>query len=478
MKLDRIRITNYRCFENLSVPLEDDVTLLVGINGAGKSTILDAIAVALYDIVAENGGGKTERSRRKNKASLEATDIHIPGPGPEFDGGAYYPRPRLTFVQIHAMAKNYYPVPGFSGPYQDGRGKYLEWENTITYSPPFAFSYVLDPSSTIREYFKSVWREIAQNPNAILPLPAVAYYRSDRRFMAPAPVSGVPSENYGRDSAYEDCLVAGASYDAAAGWFFLVEYQELRQQSSSSSLSPGMPSSGSASGSFQNYEHPVLRRVREAVYRAFTSIEWLGFDGMPPSMKVRMKGGRTYDISQLSDGYRVMLGLIVDFARRLATSNPNSPSPLDEPGILVIDEIDLHLHPGWQQTVVPRLRDAFPGTQIIAATHSPQVLTAVEGRCVRILRDGSLYAAPASTSGAESKRVLEDVFGVSSRPPKDVSRFVRELENLFDLISRDELDAAKATVDRLKGMAYGDDPAILEAEISIENRLWEKGEAV
>ena len=74
---------------------------------------------------------------------------------------------------------------------------------------------------------------------------------------------------------------------------------------------------------------------------------------------------RTLSLSQFSDGYRTMLAMVMDFARRMAQANPHLKKPLEAAGVMVVDEIDLHLHPQWQQTVIDDLRRAFPNTQFI-----------------------------------------------------------------------------------------------------------------
>lgn len=82
MKLAKIEITNFRCYESFTLELQPDVNVIVGVNGAGKTTILDAIAAALYDVVAANGGGG-KRQRRRQEAELQPSDIHIsPGSTP------------------------------------------------------------------------------------------------------------------------------------------------------------------------------------------------------------------------------------------------------------------------------------------------------------------------------------------------------------------------------------------------------------
>ncbi len=117
------------------------------------------------------------------------------------------------------------------------------------------------------------------------------------------------------------------------------------------------------------------------------------------------------ELSQLSDGYRNMLALFLDFGRRLVQANPTWPNPLEAPGILLIDEIELHLHPRWQQSVIPSLRSAFPDTQLIVSTHSPAVLTTVLREHIRLLAsDHQFERLPddVGTYGAENSRVLAE----------------------------------------------------------------------
>ena len=106
MKLSKIEITNFRCFESVSVKLQADINVFVGVNGAGKTTILDAIAITLYEIVVANGGGG-KQERAGQKVSLRPTDIHVtPGSQNTVAG-------RKEFVSIKAEANEYYEVSGF-----------------------------------------------------------------------------------------------------------------------------------------------------------------------------------------------------------------------------------------------------------------------------------------------------------------------------------------------------------------------------
>ena len=178
MKLAKIEITNFRCYESFTLELRPDVNVVVGVNGAGKTTILDAIATALYDVVAANGGGG-QRQRKRQEAELQPSDIHIvPGSTSAAIG-------RKDFVLFRAWADNFYEVPGFPSKTPDGHTDFLEWADFIQYRPPAGFSYDTSQSerlSRVYHYFAAVWQELRKSdPAALIPLPVVTYYRASRR---------------------------------------------------------------------------------------------------------------------------------------------------------------------------------------------------------------------------------------------------------------------------------------------------------
>ena len=179
MKLSKVEITNFRCFEHLEIELQPDVNVFVGVNGAGKSSLLDAMAIVLYDIVAANGGGG-KRQRDHQRAALKPSDIHVL---PQADEST---RGRKDFVQLQASANEFYGVPGFPDKTPAGNPAYIEWTNYIQYRPPNNFDYGNNRDerlSPIYRYFEAVWQEIRQSDErALIPLPVVAYYRASRRF--------------------------------------------------------------------------------------------------------------------------------------------------------------------------------------------------------------------------------------------------------------------------------------------------------
>jgi predicted ATP-binding protein involved in virulence len=182
-------------------------------------------------------------------------------------------------------------------------------------------------------------------------------------------------------------------------------------------------------------------------------------------------------VSQLSDGIRGVVALVADLAFRCVRLNGfyGQFAPEESNGIVLIDEIEQHLHPGWQQRILPALREAFPKIQFIVTTHSPEVLSTVDSQQIRILQDGKCFAAPPGALGAESHRLLHDVLGLKDpRPPIPA---VAELKEYLALVDHEQWDGNRAKELRaiLDARYQGYEPKLLEADLHIENRIWEKG---
>lgn len=137
-------------------------------------------------------------------------------------------------------------------------------------------------------------------------------------------------------------------------------------------------------------------------------------------------------------------------------------------GVVLIDEVDLHLHPGWQRMIVPTLRDTFPGCQFLLTTHSPQILAHVPPRCIRTLHreeGGIVWGQPAESFGMDSNRVLSEIMGTDERPHDIKAR----LEALFTLIGDGNLVGAREAAEALRA-EIGVDPEIVKADAVIRRK--------
>jgi hypothetical protein len=256
-----------------------------------------------------------------------------------------------------------------------------------------------------------------------------------------------PGAGLGRDQhqsrfdALSGALQPDARFKAAFEWFTAMEDVERRERE--------------ARRSFE-YRLPALEVVRGAISRMIddcsnprTVIRPLRFliDRCAPDGTVR-----SLRVTQLSDGYRVVLGLVMDLARRMAQANSELVpggneivNPLDLPAVVLIDEVDLHLHPRWQQRIVGDLMRTFPGAQFIVTTHSPQVLSSVPASSIRVLQSttdpesgSQVFRADVieeQTQGVASNDVLSRIMGVD--PVPDVLQ-ARQLSEFRAMIQREQ----------------------------------------
>lgn len=173
-------------------------------------------------------------------------------------------------------------------------------------------------------------------------------------------------------------------------------------------------------------------------------------------------------IDQLSDGEKCLMALVGDLARRLAIANPNVVNALNGRGIVLIDEIDLHLHPAWQPRVISNLPKAFPNCQFVVSTHSPQIISHVPAGNLFLLSqtsDGIKCSKANESYGKNTDRILEDLMGVDARPHE----IKLQLRKLYQMIERGELDLAKSTAARIKER-IGDDPELTKAGVLIRRK--------
>ena len=197
-------------------------------------------------------------------------------------------------------------------------------------------------------------------------------------------------------------------------------------------------------------ELPIeLKEVRNAVTEGLKSLS--RFSNKKISIKFSVKNdeieintgdGKIELFRLLSDGLRITLGMIGDIAYRMSEINPHIGN--NSKGVVLIDEIDLHLHPSWQREIIPVLRKTFPNIQFIVTTHSPQVISTLKKENVFILNDFKLIKDTPHTFGRDSNSILWDIFGVEKRPPESKLEF----EKLYRLM--DDPDKIKETEDMLR----------------------------
>jgi len=206
--------------------------------------------------------------------------------------------------------------------------------------------------------------------------------------------------------------------------------------------------------------------VKKAVNCFLPEFTDLRIERFPKPRMIVNKNVDKYSLEQLSDGEKNFIALIGDIARRLFLGNPFSENPLEGQGVVLIDEIDLHLHPKWQRNIIEKIQLVFPNVQFFITTHSPQVISSVRTEEIYILKqeNGKMeYSKPADSFGLNTDRILEDIMEGNARPVKAKE----QLDEIFDEVKKGSLDKAKELIDSYKEN-YSDDPELAKANVLIK----------
>ncbi|MDF5726210.1 MAG: AAA family ATPase, partial [Rhizonema sp. PD37] len=209
---------------------------------------------------------------------------------------------------------------------------------------------------------------------------------------------------------------------------------------------------------FSNDHFSDLRVVRATAERNVN----FGHISSQPSLTIT-KNHQDLKLEQLSDGEKMLLMLVTDLARRLAIANPSASDALKGEGIVLIDEIDLHLHPQWQRTVIRSLTQTFPNCQFLVTTHSPQVLSGVRRENVFILENYEIVENTPHTYGKDSNSILYELMNVKERPDE----VQQQIDDCFKLIDHGHLESAKSALNRLSNLLGENDTEVVRANTLI-----------
>ena len=393
MKLKRLILANFRIFEQATFDFHPGMNLLVGINGTGKSSVLDALRMLLSACVG------LEDSRF---AADDFTFGHN-----SLSGELYFTNDSLYRAHWtrHPLVRT---AMGWSGETRERTQGVPEKPIAIYFSPLRAF--LTDGEQ----------KEI--------------------RAWSPTGEQTV---------AYADALSPGRKLQA----------QEFAKWMSAQKLQSRAEADPIATRRLQ-----VLQSVVVQFLENYTRIE----DGPIPMLLDEDEN--PLNIKQLSDGERDLLALIFDLAYYLSQANPKLEDPLrDGEAIVLIDELDLHLHPRWQRTIVEKLTTTFPNCQFIATTHSPQIIGECDpaGLILLTKEDGKVVVTQGGHQGfgLDSSWILEHLMGTA---PRNVS-VQKRINRVEDAIEEGNLLLARKHLADLRQTLHGDDGEVVRLEASINN---------
>ncbi|MBW3533438.1 AAA family ATPase [Shewanella sp. NKUCC06_TVS] len=418
--MKKLNLSQFRQFEKLSVEFEPQVTVLVGDNGSGKSTIIDAIAKTLKYLSA------TIEKENSPRSSIDDRDINV-------DESADV----ATIINLLAVEDGQYFEHTLS------KGKRSKGETNHT------------PITILGDIYRK-FDSVNNQSN----LPVIAYYAIDRANEITADISKMAEKRADKLSwtkldGYADSLKNPQNFTNFLAWFILCDktakqaevpkarikqlHDELkdinehilkadgdllvyldneRQKKQKEIIDLESLITNSEAGLSLKMTTQVISAICTFIPEISSISIVHGNGGV--DMKLE-KSGVIISVLQLSQGEKSLLALVGDLAKRMIMLNPSRENPFDGNGIVLIDEIDLHLHPRWQQLVVGKLITTFKNIQFILTTHSPQVLSTVHKYNIRVLGlniyDDAVAAIPLAESyGHPNSDVMHAIMGVAATP--------------------------------------------------------------
>ncbi len=412
MEIKHIKIQHFRGIESLDLTFQAGVNVLIGVNGVGKSSILDCLGYLSCQIsphfrvaVPENGVIKIGHTQTFISINMAFDDLQ------EGQWG----------WKIHQDS------PLFLG------------ENRVEADDVF-----------VKDFVQDSWLKLQDNPAMSIPL--VAYYPAHRIIPTVVSLENPPRNNSYPTANHQTLENRQIDFSMFFNWFKQTEDLENEHRLE------GQPT----------YRDRQLEAVRNAIPKFLPGFSHLRVRRTNLSITVT-KHGQELAINQLSDGEKSLLTLVADIARRLAIHHPGLADPLQGTGVILIDEIDAHLHPQWQRRIIPSLREAFPNCQFILATHSPLIISDVPAENIHLLSqiDGNVTAShPDISFGRDANQILELVMGVPDRPEK----YKRELRSLFRLIDDGNLTGARQLKEQIEHEIGFDEPEFAKADVMIRRK--------
>jgi predicted ATP-binding protein involved in virulence len=437
MQVQRLTLKHFRGFDELELDFSPRArtAVLIGNNGSGKSSVLDAIAMLLSTLMSAK--------LRKPALELAGHDIKL---GKKF---CHIGIQVLHEGELHTWhqkigesdeAELPLPVPG------KPENPTVDVENQLGSDPAFA------RRTSVEEHGYENLKLAPFPVLALYPVERIVRDFKDEEATLPVLQSGPAYENFRSDRS--------ADFITFLQWFLARENIENEEIRRNPSFRDGQLEAvrTTIQKMLPNFSGPSVRRARGR--REVSSNVFVKEN----TVLLLEKDGETLTLEQLSHGEREFLALAGDIARRLAMAFPTLPDPCQGPGVVLIDEVCLHLHPQWQGEIIEKLEAAFPSVQFIVSTHSPQIVSRVKPESVTILDHFQVIPNTPPTWGRDTNSILSDLMGVEYRP--DFAR--KWLHAIARLIDEGDWPAARRALSTLEANYGADDAEIIRLRTMID----------
>lgn len=396
----------------MDIPIDKHINLLVGINGAGKTSVLDAVADVFSWFIA--------RLKNPKGQGVVIPNDHIKM---ESRGGC---RISLSFENgkewVLFKSKSY-------SKRNEERGKSeLRW---------------------MMDYIDSLKKSVEQGGN----VPVIMYYPVNRVINnAPAHLKRKKDVPEIWDT-YEYALKGNADFRSFFEWYRLQEDSENEHIRDD-----------------RDYKDRNLEVIRKAIGLCFPEFSEFRVRRNPQRFVIK-KRDKQIEFNLLSQGEKCYLTLVCDLARRFALANPYSDNPLAGNGIVLIDEVDLHLHPQWQREIVEKLRTIFPNCQFFLSSHSPHVLSDVQTHQLILLNNGKVIQMSYNPYGRLVNDILSNYFDIEMPRNKDVAQ---KIGDAYLKLEQNDKQGFEALVECLEKILGKTDPDVVNLRIEAHRKNWRK----
>ncbi len=397
IKVNSLQINAFRGIKHLELELSPRTNVFVGINGVGKTAILDCLAILLSHLMNQITGIK--------ERLYKDSDIY---------NGASETQNKIT-ISI------------------DGRE--VTWTSILRKNG-------IHISSSLEEISKAG-------------IPLVVYYPVNRAVLDVDIALNITQQpDFNQLTALDLALEKKIDFQSFFEWFRNREDIENEKRLDNNA----------------NYRDRQLEAIRQAIQTLMPGYTNLRVRRSPLRMTLN-KQKQELIIKQLSEGEKCVLALTGDLVRRLAIANPELPNPLEGAAIVLIDEIELHIHPQWQRTIISKLEQTFPNCQFIISSHSPQIISEVKqpGRNVYFLRvtdEGIVANLVTDAYGKDSNFILEGLMETPERP----AEVKEEIIQLFRFIDDNQLNDARNLLRHLEKKIGTQEPKLTKAYVLIHRK--------
>lgn len=432
MRIDKLTVTGFRCFERAEFAFQPQFNLIVGENGSGKTSLLEALSVA--------AGAWLLGIRGYDSRNIGEDDVRMV----PIQSGQ-----EVTFEEAELTAVKA----------QEGKPDTRHLLNGKRYDPIWTRSRRGKAGRTTRVYAKYMTAhsemtaaQVRKGQDVLLPL--ISYYGTGRlwnfpRELRPELKSPARKNGQSRFEGYRNSVDGRCTPVEFAKWLQRQAWIEFQEKQ----------------------ETEVSIAVRKAVISCLDGGRRIWFSAKHGQVLVDIEGHGILPFENLSDGQRNIVAMIGDIAIKMATLNPHlgGAALTETPGIVLIDELDLHLHPRWQRRVVGDLKRTFPKIQFFCTTHSPQIIGEVPRQEIMLVTPEGGGEVPVGL-GADSNWILKHVMGSQERN-EEAQKLIDAVDDALDEGEMIEAEQNLASLRELVGTEDEGEVARLESSIRNLERL-------